>query len=185
MYSSAFTSSWLDSVSPIISNRCSANPFSPSFLRPCNCIVNATGSSPCYVYASSCRVIRALCKILQKESAKKKGTYMRPSDARKARGLPPPRQRPRHAHHHLALAKGPEVHAHADDVVEARVRALVQQQRRQAAQGVDEQSGFDAPVHRRQGRRGPGRRSRRGAVGAGVFVSGLCLLGCVVVGRGG
>ena len=61
----------------------------------------------------------------------------------------PPGQRPRHAHDHLAFAETPEIHAHADDVVQPRVRALVQQQRCQAAQRVDEQSGFDAAVHGR------------------------------------
>lgn len=102
--------------------------------------------------------------------------------------LPSPRQRPRHAHDDLAFAEAPKVHAHADDVIEPRVRALVQQQRGQAAQRVDEQPGFDAPVHRRQGRRGSARRSRRGGVGVCVLVSvlacgggGCCCLGGLVV----
>ncbi len=37
----------------------------------------------------------------------------------------PSRQRPRHAHYDFAFAETPEIHAHADDVVETRVRALV------------------------------------------------------------
>lgn len=105
--------------------------------------------------------------------------------------LPSPRQRPRHTHHDLALGETPEINAHADDVVEPRVGALVQQQRGQAAQRVDEQSGFDTPVHRRQCRRCPVRRSRGRAVGVCVFVSvlvcvvGRCgCLGGVVVGGG-
>ena len=70
------------------------------------------------------------------------------SYTRRTQTLPPPGQRPRHAHHDLAFAETPEVNAHADYIIDAGVRALVQQQRRQAAQWVDEQSGFYAPVHR-------------------------------------
>lgn len=109
--------------------------------------------------------------------------------------LPSPGQRPRHTHHDLAFAETPEINAHADDVVEPGVGALVQQQRGQAAQRVHEQSGFDAPVHRRQRRRCPVRRSRGRAVGVCVFVAVLvcvggccccccCCLGGVVVGGG-
>ena len=124
----------------------------------------------------------------KKQKETERGCRVRLSDPRKTPSLPPPGQCPRHTHDDLALAKTPEVNAHPDDVIEPRIRALVQQQRRQAAQGVDEQSGFDAPMHRRQCRGDSGRRSGRGGVGAGVVVSGLDLLGCVVVrggGRGG
>lgn len=58
-----------------------------------------------------------------------------------------PRQRPRHPHHDLAFAEPPEVYPHADDVVESRVRALVEEQRGEGAEGVDEEAGFDAAVH--------------------------------------
>ena len=47
------------------------------------------------------------------------------SDALSRPTPPPPGQRPRHAHDDLALAESPEVDAHADDVVETRVGALV------------------------------------------------------------
>ncbi len=129
-------------------------------------------------------------KILQKEKEKEKenpktGMFMPPSDPRQTGALPPPGQRPRHAHDHFALAETPEVNAHADYIVEPRVRALVQQQRRQAAQWVDEQAGFDAAMHRRQCGRDPGGRSRgEGGVGGGdVFAS--VVLGRVVVRGGG
>lgn len=48
---------------------------------------------------------------------------------------------------YLALAKGPEIHAHADQVINARVRALIQQQRRQTADWVDDKTGLDATMH--------------------------------------
>lgn len=61
----------------------------------------------------------------------------------------PPRQRPRLRTHNLALAVGPEIHAHANQVVHPRVRALVQQQCAEAGQRVDGQPGLDAPMHGR------------------------------------
>ncbi len=64
---------------------------------------------------------------------------------------PPSRQRPRLRAHDLALAVRPEVDAHADQVVDARVRALVQQQRAQAGERVDGQPRLDTPVHGRLG----------------------------------
>ena len=48
---------------------------------------------------------------------------------------------------YFALAKGPEIHAHAHEVIYARVRALVQQQRGQTADGVDDEAGLDAAMH--------------------------------------
>ena len=61
--------------------------------------------------------------------------------------LPSSGQRPRHAHDDFAFAEGPEVDAHAEDVVDARVRGLVEEERRKGAEGVDEEAGFDAAVH--------------------------------------
>ena len=108
--------------------------------------------------------------------------------------LSPPRQRPWHAHDHLPLAEAPEVNAHADDVVQSRVRGLVQEERGEGAERVDEESGFDAAVHGRQPFCEAARRSWRGAVGVGVLVAfglwwfccvGGKFLGGVVVGGGG
>lgn len=69
--------------------------------------------------------------------------------------LPPPlRQLPRPPTHHLPLAKRPEIRPHADQIVDARVRALVQQQRRQRAERVDDEAGFHAAVHHAAGDEG-------------------------------
>lgn len=48
---------------------------------------------------------------------------------------------------YLALTKSPEIHAHPDQVVNAWVRALIQQQRGQTADRVDNQTGLDAAMH--------------------------------------
>lgn len=64
---------------------------------------------------------------------------------------PPSRQRPRHPHDDFPLAEAPKVHAHADDVVETRVGALIKEQGGEGAEGVDEEAGFDAAVHGGEG----------------------------------
>ncbi|MCJ1471027.1 hypothetical protein MMC07_009675 [Pseudocyphellaria aurata] len=48
---------------------------------------------------------------------------------------------------HLALAKGPEIYAHANEVINARICALVEQQRGQTADWVDDETGLDATMH--------------------------------------
>ena len=88
--------------------------------------------------------------------------------------LAPPRQRPRHAHDHLPLAEAPEVDAHADEVVQARVRGLVQEEGGEGAERVDEEPGLDAAVHGRQPFCEDARRSwrvRAVVVGVGVLVA--------------
>ena len=60
------------------------------------------------------------------------------------------RQRPRYPHHHLPFAESPEINPHTDDVVQSRIRALIQQQREESVERVDEQAGFDAAVHGRE-----------------------------------
>ena len=106
---------------------------------------------------------------------------------------PPPGQRPRHAHDDLPLAEAPEVDGHADEVVQARVGGLVEQQRGEGAERVDEEAGFDAGVRgcerfcQGAGRR-RGRSSWRGRGGGGVgfWCCGVVLRGVVVGGcRGG
>ena len=67
------------------------------------------------------------------------------------------RQRPGHTHDHFAFAEAPEIHTHADDVVESRIGALIKQQRGERAERIDEQSSLDAPVHGRQQRHEFGR----------------------------
>lgn len=47
---------------------------------------------------------------------------------------------------YLALAVRPKVSDHADDVVESRVCALVDEDRTQRTQWVDDQTSFDGPV---------------------------------------
>ena len=47
----------------------------------------------------------------------------------------------------LALTKSPEIHSHADEIINARVRALVQQQRGETADGVDDKTRLDAAMH--------------------------------------
>lgn len=47
---------------------------------------------------------------------------------------------------YLAFAVGPEVHHHADDVVEASVCALVDQKSDERAERVDDEAGFDGAV---------------------------------------
>ena len=64
---------------------------------------------------------------------------------------PPSGQRPRHPHDHFPLAEAPKVHPHADEVVEPRVGALVEEQGGEGAEGVDEEAGFDAAVHGGEG----------------------------------
>lgn len=95
--------------------------------------------------------------------------------------LSPPRQRPGHTHHHFPFAETPEVNAHAYYIIKSRIRALIQQQRCQTAQRVDEKAGFYAAMHRRQRCRRFARRSRRGGVGAGVFVVLVIVRGGIVV----
>jgi hypothetical protein len=56
------------------------------------------------------------------------------------------RQRPRLGTHNLALAVGPEVRNHADDVVQAGVGALVEKQGAERTDGVDDQAGLDGAV---------------------------------------
>lgn len=132
---------------------------------------HATSSKHCAEFSQEAR---------EKERKMKKALS---SYSQKTLTLSPPRQRPRHPHHHLALAETPEINRHAYYIIDPRVRALIQQQGRQAAQRVDEQSGFDTPMHRRERRRCPVRRSRRGGVGVCVFVAGP--LRRVAVGGGG
>ena len=52
---------------------------------------------------------------------------------------------------HLAFTVRPKVRAHADDVVQAAVGALVDEQRTQRAQRVHDQPGLDAAVQPRPG----------------------------------
>lgn len=59
----------------------------------------------------------------------------------------PPRQAPRIRTYHLAFTEPPEIYPQPDQIVDARVGALVQQQGGECAQGVDGKSGFDAAVH--------------------------------------
>lgn len=59
----------------------------------------------------------------------------------------PPRQAPRIGTHDLALTEAPEIDAQADEVVDARVGALVEEQGGEGAQGVDGEAGLDAAVH--------------------------------------
>ena len=47
---------------------------------------------------------------------------------------------------YLALAVSPKVGDHADDVVESRVCALVDEKRTQRTQRVDDQTSLDGPV---------------------------------------
>lgn len=96
-----------------------------------------------------------LCFVASRKEERKKG--QRPSKNKKIKKnqqnisdsahASPPRQGPRLRADDLALAVSPEVDAHADEVVDARVGALVQQQGAQAGQGVDGQAGLDAAVH--------------------------------------
>lgn len=58
----------------------------------------------------------------------------------------PLRQLPRLRTNHLALAKSPEINGYAHEVVDARVRALVEEERGEGAEGVDDQAGFHAAV---------------------------------------
>ncbi len=48
---------------------------------------------------------------------------------------------------YLPFAKRPEIHPQADQVIDPRIGALIQQQRHQAADGIYDQPGLDAPVH--------------------------------------
>lgn len=59
---------------------------------------------------------------------------------------------------HLALTVGPEIDTHPDEVVDPRVRPLVQQQRRQRTQRVHDQPRLDAPMHDRLGKPGGARQ---------------------------
>lgn len=85
--------------------------------------------------------------------------------SRQSTGFTPARQRPRYPHHHLPLAESPQVNGHADDVVEPGIGALVEQQRGEGGEGVNEQTGLDGSVHRRQHRR---EFRRLAAAGRGV-----------------
>lgn len=77
-----------------------------------------------------------------------------PSALHLAPAPPPLRQLPRPPTHHLPLTKRPEIHPHAHQIIDARVRALVQQQRRQRAERVDDEAGFHAAVHHAAGDEG-------------------------------
>lgn len=57
---------------------------------------------------------------------------------------------------YLALAKSPEIHAHANEVINARVRALIEQQRGQTADWINDETGLDAAMHGGAGE--PGKR---------------------------
>lgn len=57
---------------------------------------------------------------------------------------------------YLALAVGPEVNGHADDVVDGGVGALVQQHGRQGRQRDDGQTGLEAAVDGRAGNKAQG-----------------------------
>lgn len=57
---------------------------------------------------------------------------------------------------HLAFAVGPEIDGHADEVVDARVGALVHEQGGEAAERVDDEADLDAAVEARVGERGEG-----------------------------
>ena len=92
--------------------------------------------------------------------------------------LPPPGQRPRHAHDHFPLAEAPEINPHADYVVDPRVGGLVQQERGEGAERVDEEAGFDAAVHGCQALCYDAGRSWRGGGGGGVCVFVFVVLGC-------
>ena len=49
-----------------------------------------------------------------------------------------PRQLPRRAHDHFALCETPEIDAHADDVVETCIRALVEKQGCEGGERIDQ-----------------------------------------------
>lgn len=53
---------------------------------------------------------------------------------------------------YLAFAVGPEVSHHADDVVKTGVGALVDEERDESADGVDNQASFDGSVEARAGK---------------------------------
>lgn len=55
---------------------------------------------------------------------------------------------------HLALTVGPEIDSHPHKVVDAWIRALVQEQRRQRTQWVYDQPRLDTPMHDRLGELG-------------------------------
>lgn len=61
----------------------------------------------------------------------------------------PPRQRPRHTHDNLALTKAPEINPHPNQIIQPRIRPLIQQQRSQRTQRIHHQSRFYTLVHRR------------------------------------
>lgn len=53
---------------------------------------------------------------------------------------------PRFGTHDLALAVGPEICHHANNVVQSRVGTLVEQESAEGAEGIDNQAGFDGAV---------------------------------------
>lgn len=64
------------------------------------------------------------------------------------------RESPRFRTYDLALAIGPEICHHADNVVQSRIGALVDQESTEGAEWVNDQAGFDGAVQTRAGDEG-------------------------------
>ena len=52
---------------------------------------------------------------------------------------------------HLSLRKSPKINPHSDQIIQSRIRALIQQQRREGRERIQHQPGLDAAMYRGAG----------------------------------